>query len=47
MQANAIGEQESERIVFTGARDRAPLQYTERRRLDPETRVNFRVRKTF
>ena len=47
VQLNAIGAIESERVVFAGARDRSPVTFIERRRLDPETRVNFRVRKSF
>ena len=47
VQLNAIGAIESERVVFTGARDRSGVSFIERRSLEPETRVNFRVRKTF
>ena len=44
---NAWGPQDSERVVFTGPRNVQPVNYVERRRLDPEKRVSFRVRKTF
>jgi hypothetical protein len=47
VQVNAIGAIESERLVYAGARDRSGLLFMERRRLDPETRVNFRIRQTF
>jgi hypothetical protein len=47
VQLNGIGLIESERRVFEGARDRSALQFVELRRLEPETRVFFRVRQTF
>jgi outer membrane receptor protein involved in Fe transport len=47
VQLNAIGTQDTERVVFDGPRDREPLLFVERRRLEPETRINFRIRQTF
>lgn len=47
VQVSAIGAIQSERLFFAGPRDRTPLLFVEQRRLEPETRINFRVRQTF
>jgi hypothetical protein len=44
---SAIGAIESERFFFNGPRDRSALQFIEQRRLEPESRINFRIRQTF
>ncbi|HEX8570850.1 MAG TPA: TonB-dependent receptor [Caulobacteraceae bacterium] len=46
-QVNYIGAIDNDRIFYTGARHQNPVAYIEQRRLDPEIRYSFRVRKTF
>jgi hypothetical protein len=46
-QLNYIGSIDTERLVYAGARDRTALVYTERRELEPEARINVRLRQTF
>jgi len=47
LQFNDIGFQSRTRRVFAGPRDRAGLRFVEVREVSPESRIQFRVRRTF
>ena len=46
-QAWMLGSYDQTRTVFTGPRDTDPVNYTEIRSMEPESRIQVRVRRTF